>query len=241
MKKLITLTVLFISISSISQTEIEIYNILLKNHVSDQGKIDYKGLEKNKKLLDIYLEYLVKTVPSNKWSTDKARAFWLNAYNAYTLKLIIDNYPLKKITDIKKDGKNAWQLPIANIGRYNYTLDHIEHKVLRKWHYDARLHAGLNACATSGPRFPNFAFTEKNIDEKLEVLMKDFINDSSKNKISTEKLELSKVFEWYTKDFTQKGSLINYINKYAKTKANNDAQISYLEYDWTLNDNVIHP
>ncbi len=235
MRKIIILfSLLFISIQSQSQTDV--FNALLKTYVSSEGEIDYKGLRKNRALLDIYLKHLEKTVPGKKWSASKAKAFWVNAYNAYTIKLILDSYPLKKITDIKRKGRNAWKIPFAVIGKKTYSLDYIEHKILRRWHDDPRVHVALNAASKSGPKFPNYAFTTKNINSKLEALMKDFINDSSKNKISLTKVEVSKMFEWYQEDFTIKQSLIDYINRYSDIQANDNAEVVYLAYDWNLNE-----
>lgn len=234
MRKIITLfCLLFISIQSQSQTDV--FNALLKTYVTPQGDVDYKGLRKNRALLDLYLKDLKKTVPGKKWSASKAKAFWINAYNAYTIKLILDSYPLKKITDIKRKGRNAWKIPFAVIGNKTYSLDYIEHKILRRWHDDPRIHVAINAASKSGPRFANFAFTAKNIESKLESLMKGFINDPTKNKITLNKVEVSKMFEWYQEDFTIKHSLVDYINKYSDTQVNDDAEVVYLNYNWDLN------
>jgi len=232
-KTIILFSLLFISMQSQSQTDV--FNALLKTYVSSQGNVDYKGLRKNRALLDLYLKHLEKTVPGKKWSASKAKAFWINAYNAYTIKLILDSYPLKKITDIKRKGRNAWKIPFAVIGKKTYSLDYIEHKILRRWHDDPRIHVAINAASKSGPRFANFAFTTKNIETKLDVLMKQFINDSTKNKISSGKVEVSKIFEWYQEDFTIKHSLVDYLNKYSNTKVNDGAEIVYMVYDWNLN------
>jgi hypothetical protein len=234
MRKIIILfSLLFISIQSQSQTDV--FNALLKTYVSSEGNVDYKGLRKNRALLDLYLKHLEKTVPGKKWSASKAKSFWINAYNAYTIKLILDSYPLKKITDIKRKGRNAWKIPFAVIGKKTYSLDYIEHKILRRWHDDARIHVAINAASKSGPRFANFAFTSKNIEPMLELLMKEFINDATKNKISSAKVEVSKMFEWYQEDFTLEQSLVDYINKYSDTQVNDGAEVVYLEYDWNLN------
>ncbi|MFL0062895.1 DUF547 domain-containing protein [Tenacibaculum maritimum] len=234
MKKTLTLfSLLFIAVNIQAQTDV--FNALLKTYVDAKGNIDYKGLRKNSALLDLYLGHLEKTVPGRKWSSNKAKAFWINAYNAYSIKIILDSYPLKTVTAIKRKGKNAWKIPFAIIGKKTYSLDYIEHKILRRWHDDPRIHVAINAASVSGPRFVNFAFTAKNIEGELEKLMSEFINDPAKNKITLEKIEVSKVFEWYQEDFTSQNSLVDYINKYSKTKVNDNATVTYLEYDWNLN------
>ena len=232
-KTIILFCLLFISIQSEAQTDV--FNALLKTYVSKEGNVDYKGLRKNRALLDLYLKHLEKTVPGKKWSATKAKAFWINAYNAYTIKLILDSYPLKKITDIKRKGRNAWKIPFAVIGKKTYSLDYIEHKILRRWHDDPRIHVAINAASKSGPRFANYAFTTKNIETKLEALMKEFINDTTKNKIASGKIEVSKMFEWYQEDFTIKHSLVDYINKYSDIQVNDGAEVVYMEYNWDLN------
>ena len=235
MKKLLLITLLFFGALQV-QSQTTVLNALLSTYVDASGNVDYKGLRKNRAILDVYLNDLEKTVPGKKWSSDKAKAFWMNVYNAYTIKLVLESYPLKKITDIKRKGKNAWKIPFAKVGGQIYSLDYIEHKILRRWHDDPRIHVGINAASKSGPKFINFVFTEKNVNKKLEQLMKGFINDATKNKIAASKVELSKMFEWYKEDFTYNIALIDYINKYSKTKINDNAEVLYLEYDWALND-----
>lgn len=235
MKKLLIIALLFFGTLQ-TKAQSPIFDALLKSYVDNNGNVDYKGLRKSKPVLQVYLDDLEKNIPGKKWSSNKAKAFWINVYNAYAIKLILESYPLKKITDIKRNGKNAWKIPIAKVGGQVYSLDFIEHKILRRWHDDPRIHVGLNSASKSGPKFVNFIFTEKNIDTKLNLLMTNFINDSTKNKISSDKVQISKVFEWYKEDFTYKTKLIEYLNKYSTSKANDNAQISYLDYDWSLND-----
>ena len=237
MKKLLLIALLFFGALQM-QSQASVFDALLKTYVDKDGNVDYKGLRKNRAVLDVYLKDLEKTIPGKKWSSNKAKAFWMNVYNAYTIKLILESYPLKKITDIKRKGKSAWKIPFAKVGGQTYSLDYIEHKILRRWHDDPRIHVGINAASKSGPKFINFVFTEKNVDQKLNKLMKNFINDATKNKITINKLEISKVFEWYKEDFTYKTTLIEFINLYSKVKVSDDAEVIYKEYDWTLNDTI---
>jgi len=94
-----------------------------------------------------------------------------------------------------------------------------------------------NCAATSSPKLWNRAYTKRNITRALEEKTIEYINDPTKNRITNDKVSLSKVFEWYEKDF-EKGDIKSYINKYAKTKINKKAKIAYLEYDWSLNEKV---
>ena len=233
MRKIVTL-ILTIALTNVYAQTSE-FNSLLQSHVTETGFVDYKSLKKNEAKLDAYLGYLNSTSPAKDWSADKEKAFWINVYNAYTLKIILDNYPLKSITNINNDGKTAWKTSFVKAGGKTYTLDHVEHEILRKKFKDPRIHVGVNCASGSCPKLGNMAFTEANIDSELERLMKEFINDSSRNKLSAKKVEISEIFNWFKGDFTANGSVIDYINKYADSPVNKKAKIKYLTYDWSLN------
>ena len=235
MKKIL---LVFIIIQTFSKTHAQttIFNDLLQKHVTNEGVVDYKKFNGPK--LKKYLNYLEETTVDVSWSNNKKKAFWINAYNAYTIYLIIhalNTEKIKSITDIKKEGKTAWKIPFVNVGGIKYSLDYIEHEILRKTLFDPRIHVGVNCASGSCPKLGNTAFTEENIEATLAQLMKDFINDTSRNKISKKKVQISSIFNWFQKDFTNNSSLIDYLNKYSETKINSNAKISYLKYDWSLN------
>jgi hypothetical protein len=234
MKPLFTIIFSLLLIISI-QAQTETYNELLQKHVDKNGNVDYKTFKSEESKLATFISYLEKTTPTKDWSANKTKAFWINAYNAYTLQLILKKYPLKSIISVKKKGKDAWNIPFAKVGGKTYTLNHIEHEILRKDFNDPRIHVGVNCASGSCPQLGNFAFTENNIESELERLMKIFINDSTRNKITEKKIHLSKIFDWFKGDFTKKGSLIEYLNKYSTTKISKKAKIRFLEYDWSLN------
>ena len=229
--------IVLIAIFTLSQVNAQtsIYNNLLQKHVTDNGIVDYKSFKADEAKLDTYISYLEQTTPASSWSENKQKAFWINAYNAYTIKLILENYPLKSIMDIKQDGKTAWKISFAKVGGKTYTLDHIEHEILRKNLFDPRIHVGVNCASVSCPKLGNVAFTEENVHANLDELMKEFINDSSRNKITNNKVQISSIFDWFKEDFTKNGSVIDYLNKYSNTEINPNAKISYLKYDWSLN------
>jgi hypothetical protein len=220
-------------VSSNAQTTT--YNSLLQKHVDKQGNVDYKGLKTDEAKLDMYMEYLAATSPDKTWSVNKQKAFWINAYNAYTLKIILENYPLKSITKIKKKGKTAWKIPFVEVGNKLYTLDHIEHKILRKNLFDPKIHVGVNCASISCPKLSNIAFTEENIEAELTRLMNDFVNDPSKNKLSKKKVQISSIFDWFKEDFTKNNSVVDYLNTFSEIEINSNAKINYLKYDWSLN------
>ena len=217
------------------QAQTSIFDSLLQKNVDKTGRVDYQSLKNNETLLDNYLAYIQNNEPTKDWSSNKKKAFWINTYNAYTIKIILNNYPLKSIRDIKIDGKTAWKIPFVKVGQKRYTLDQIEHEILRKKFNDPRIHVGINCASVSCPRLWDFAFTEDNIASSLDNLMKVFINDTTRNKISKNNVALSEIFNWFSKDFIKNGTIINYLNTYAAIKISEKASIKYLTYDWSLN------
>ena len=235
MKKALILSLVFFAIIQ-AKAQTSLFNDLLQKHVSDNGIVDYKSFKADELKLDSYLSYLEKTTPKNSWSENKQKAFWINAYNAYTIKLILEHYPLKSIMDIKKDGKTAWKIPFAKVGGKTYTLDFIEHQILRKKFFDPKIHVGVNCASGSCPKLGNKAFTEENVETELTQLMKDFVNDVSRNKLSKKKIQISSIFDWFKEDFTKNGSLIDYLNQYSEVEIKANAKINYLTYNWALNE-----
>ncbi|MBQ4820838.1 DUF547 domain-containing protein [Aquimarina sp. MMG016] len=207
------------------------WDVLLQKHVTPEGNVSYKGFIKDKALLRTYLKSLENTTPAETWSKEDKLAYWMNVYNAFTIKLIINNYPVKSIKNIK----DPWDLRFFKIGSKWYTLNDIEHRILRKME-DPRIHFGINCASFSCPPLLNKAFTAENVDQELEKLAITFINDPKRNTLTTDKVQLSKIFSWFSKDFKTEGSLIDFLNKYAKVTVNQNAQKSYKKYNWTLNE-----
>lgn len=218
------------------------WNELLQQHVSKTGEVNYKGFIKDKAKLQRYLNAISNTPPDKKtWTKEEQLAYWINAYNAYTVKLIIDNYPLKSIQDLhptlKVPGVNTvWHKKFFQIGGQEASLDEIEHKILRKEFNEPRIHFAINCASFSCPPLRNEAFIASKLNKQLDEMAKAFINDPKRNKISSDKAELSQIFNWFKGDFTKKGSLIDFLNKYSKTKIKPNAKIDYMDYDWSLNE-----
>lgn len=204
---------------------------LLNNFVDENGNVDYLGFKKESETLNRYLEQLGNNTVNENWSREKKLAYYINLYNAATVKLILDNYPLASITDINKPWDKAW----IKYGGELISLGEIEHKILRKMN-EPRIHFVINCASYSCPKLLNEAYTEGKLDKQLDEATKDFVNDPSRNIISENKAELSKIFKWYKKDFENNGSLIVYLNQYLKSSINPDAKIEYLKYNWSLNE-----
>ncbi|WP_452225053.1 DUF547 domain-containing protein [Lacinutrix chionoecetis] len=207
------------------------FNTLLKKHVAKNGDVDYKGFKNDAEKLNSYIAYLEQQTPSENWSVETQLAYFINVYNANTVKLIIDNYPTKSIKDIDK----PWLKNRFTIGGKEFSLAGLENGILRKMN-EPRIHFAINCASASCPKLLDVAYTEKNVMELMERATKEFINNSAKNELSTNKAKISEIFKWYKSDFTENGTVLDYINKYSDTKVNPNTEIQYIDYDWSLNE-----
>ncbi|MEY3368504.1 MAG: hypothetical protein RI973_1659 [Bacteroidota bacterium] len=208
-----------------------IWDALLRKYVNSKGQINYKGLKKEQQKLQSYLSLLQNAPPQGNWSRAEKMTYWINAYNAFTVKLILDNYPLTSI--MKLDNGKTWDVKRIRIGNVNYSLNDIEHEQIRKQFKDARIHFAVNCAAKSCPPLLNRAWTATNLEADLENQTRAFVNDPRANQISAKQASLSKIFEWYATDF---GNLTDFLNRYSKVKISGKTSIRYMEYDWSLNE-----
>lgn len=215
---------------------------LLKANVSSSGIVDYKGFVKDKAKLEQYLKLISENAPDRKtWSKQEQLAYWINAYNAFTVKLIVDNYPVKSIRDLGPSLKiplikDVWHYKFFKIGGVESSLDEIEHSILRKEFEEPRIHFAVNCASVSCPPLLNEAFMASKLEAQLDKVARGFINDSSRNKITADNAQISSIFSWFKGDFTKKGSLIDFLNLYSKVKIKPSAKISHLDYNWNLNE-----
>lgn len=215
------------------------WTMLLKKYVNKNGDVNYKGFIKDSLALNTYLNLLSANEPEITSTKNEKFAYWINAYNAFTVKLIIQNYPLKSIKDLGSTATNnsPWDKKFFTIGKKLMTLNIIEHEILRKEFNDPRLHFAINCASYSCPKLLNSAFEASTLHKQLDKSAVDFINDSTKNIITPNALILSSILNWYGTDFTKTGiSKIDFLNKYSKTKINNTASVEYLKYNWLLNE-----
>ncbi|MBV1925412.1 MAG: DUF547 domain-containing protein [Dokdonia sp.] len=206
------------------------FNQLLFKNVSLAGNVNYDAIKRDWKSLRAYIKALGQNIPTDSWSTNDKLAYWMNAYNAMTVDLILRNYPLSSIKDIK----DPWDQRLWKLGDKWYNLNEIEHQILRKMG-DPRIHFGINCASFSCPPLLNEAFTAQDVDAQLDKLSRTFVNDTQRNTITTNSIEVSKIFTWFAKDFKTNGSLIDFLNKYSDTPISQKAKKRYKEYDWTLN------
>lgn len=232
---LILLTSCILTSPIAAQTDHTNWNSLLQKHVSPEGKVNYNGFLSEKNKLNQYLTKLTLDSPTGN-SSDKL-AHWINAYNAYTVKLIIDHYPIASIKDIaaKVGSATPWDYAFANVGGQTYTLNQIEHEIIRSKFNEPLIHFAVNCAAKSCPILRNEAYKGSKLKTQLNEQAKIFLSDSSKNKIMPNRAQISQIFNWFKDDFTKDGSLVSFLNIYSNTKLKESAHFTFIEYEWTLN------
>ena len=239
---IILVSLLGFSLYAQSEVSHKPFDEILQKYVNEEGMVDYKGIKSERSKLKNYLSHLEKNAPQNSWSDDQKLAFWINAYNAYTIELILTHYPVASIKDIGSTIKipfvsTAWDIKFINIGGEEYDLNNIEHGIIRKEFDEPRIHFALVCAAVSCPKLQNNAYFPETLDEQLAKAATDFLADPEKNEFkNAKKATLSKIFNWYGGDFNNEGTLIEYINKYAPTKLERNARIDWKDYDWALNE-----
>lgn len=230
------------------------YNELLQKHVVvyDEGRrsvVDYAGLQQDEPALNAYLQDLadVSVDHYRSWSEDQQLAFLINAYNAFTLELIVDHYESfasgerESIRDLGGLFYSAWEREVVDLLGRMRTLDWLEHKTIRVYFDEPRIHAALVCAAMSCPKLRAEAYTASTLDVQLDDQMRTFLSDRSKSGIDEQGLYLSRIFDWYKGDF---GDLRTYMRQYADALADDRAErealagairIRFTDYDWRLN------
>ncbi|WP_375584501.1 DUF547 domain-containing protein [Cyclobacterium xiamenense] len=220
----------------------DLWDDLLRKCVDEDGIVNYPGFIADSAQLNDYLQLLAQNPPDREtWSQEEQLAYWINAYNAFTVKLIIDHYPVKSIRDIGPSLEiplvnTVWHLEFFEIGGKPASLDEIEHKILRKEFAEPRIHFAINCASVSCPKLLNRAFTAEKLENQLEYVAREFINDPSRNQIGVQRAEISPIFSWFKEDFTRTGSLADFLNRYARTELKPTTKIRFADYDWRLNE-----
>jgi hypothetical protein len=225
-----------------------------------QTRVDYAQLFKQPEPLNQYLAQLssVKQSEYQLWTGDEQLSFLINAYNGFTLQLIIQNYTkfqtgkVESIKDLGSFFSSPWKQSFFTLLGEKRNLDNIEHDMIRVWFERPRIHAALVCAAVSCPPLRNQAFVADKLDQQLGDQMSQFLSDDQRNtiKISENRVYLSSIFKWYGEDFEkgQQGfnTIKDLIKVYQADMANDPQQLTwlkkqsyetrYLDYDWRLND-----
>ena len=206
---------------------------VLSTYVAEDGNVNYAGLKADRTKLDSYLKMLKNNAPTDDWKVEQQLEYYINLYNAATLRLIIDNDIPGSIKDIG-GLTGPWLKDVVEIGDKTLNLASLEKAILQKMG-EPRIHFAINCASESCPKLQNEPFLASTMEAQLEAATREFMA-SDKNKISRSKLELSSIFSWYEKDFTNTGMTIQqYVDKYTDTMVADNATITYKDYDWSLN------
>ena len=234
------------------------FDAVLKETVvwrGNQTRVDYKKLKKKRrKELNAYTDSLsnVTQAEYDSFTADEKLAFLINVYNAYTLKLIVDNYPLKSIKDLGSLFNSPWKKKFFKLFGKKTSLDKVEHGMIRQDFKEPRIHFAVNCASIGCPPLADEAFTAKKLDSQLEIMTKKFFTDPERNLFRPKKgkLKLSKILDWYEDDFLDylesKGKPRD-IRLYVAPYMSQDIQlqnsiksksvrVSHFGYDWNLND-----
>lgn len=240
---LIIIVVLMVSLSMLTaQTQGDLHDgwdALLKKHVKE-GKVNYKGFMADRKLFNQYLHQL-NDADISSFSPQRKLAYWINAYNAFTVKLILLNYPVKGIRKISR----PWKQKIWKAAGQTVSLDHIEHGLLRKMN-EPRIHVAI-VCASIGcPDLMPYAYTASKLDQQLSDACRGFFASpkhfSIKGDGDTVTINISKIFKWFGGDFGKsKKERAHFMQKYVDEaaaqliKKGKSFKFKYTSYDWNLN------
>lgn len=212
-----------------------LYGDLLKKYVKD-GVVNYQGFKGEELKLDGYLRLLEQT-DTGTLSRNEQFAFYINAYNAWTIKLILSDYP--GIESIK-DFWRPWKKEICRIDGNVISLDDIEHNILRPRFNDPRVHFAVSCASKGCPPLRSEPYRGDELNQQLEEMTRAFLNDSERNRLEGETLYVSRIFKWFSGDFDN--DVVAFFLKYARPdlkaqiKARGkEIRVKYLDYDWSLN------
>lgn len=207
------------------------------------GLVDYDYVHVHRQELDAYLERVAQANLANL-DPDHLMALLLNAYNALTVRSILDAWPVESIRDV--DG--VWTEAKHTVGGQELTLDEIEHNLLRPFWKDPRIHFGVNCASMSCAPLPPWAFTGDQVDSQLEERTRAFLSSEDNVRIDGDALLVSKYFEWYGGDFTAEGwepraeTIPAFIARYTRPEvatfldeAEGEPPLVFMDYDWSLN------
>lgn len=220
------------------------FSKILGKHVNPSG-VNYAGLKQDSALLAAYLDTLSKVSKKSfdDFSKEQQMAFLINLYNAATLKLVVDHYPVKSIKDIGGVIKGPWKQDVVRLFGKLETLDHLENDLLRPNYKDPRIHFAINCASIGCPSLRNEAFQASVLNAQLDEQTRLFLKDTSKNRFDLQHktLYLSSIFDWFKSDFVEKsGSVEKFIARFvdAGDRAaieKGGLKIKYTDYSWSLN------
>ena len=198
-----------------------------------QTLVKYKEIDKED-LKSILSEFeAVSKKDFKAWSKNQKLAFWINAYNAYTIQLILKHYPVKSIKDIGSLFSTPWSKEFINLLGKEMSLDDIEHETIRKNFKEPLIHFAVNCASIGCPSLSQSAFVGERIREQLAAAEKHFLNNKNKNQLRGNVIFVSKIFKWFGDDFGGYEPMKAYFKRRLVFEVK---EIEYLDYNWNLNE-----
>ena len=218
----------------------ELWDEQLDTYVDADGWVDYDGWLRDTARLNAYLELLAGHHPNEaNWSDDERLAYWINAYNAYTVKILLDNWPQASIKDIKGGigfVNSIWDQEFITIEGQEYSLNNLEHGIIRPKFQDPRIHAAVNCASVSCPVLRGEAYVAERLDEQLDDQARRWFDGVRNDLSDPSAMKLSSIFKWYGGDFEwDGGSKAAFVERHAGVELPDDPDFEYLEYDWGIN------
>jgi hypothetical protein len=215
-------------------------------HADGVNRIAYgKVSDADRRRLDDYLSSL-SAVPISEFSRDEQRAYWINLYNALTVDVVLDHYPVDSIRDISISpgwfSVGPWKKKLIAIEGEDVSLDDIEHRILRPIWKDPRVHYAVNCASLGCPKLRRKAFTAANSEMLLDQGARDFINSAHGTTFdSGGRLYASSIYDWFQDDFGgNESGVVTHLRLYANpslaAKLDGVTDVYGFDYDWTLND-----
>lgn len=229
------------ALRNINQLDINPYDNLLSKYVDTQGRVNYRAWSAAKSDRDQLKAFLLQHsfVNPKTGSKDEKLALWINAYNALTLEGILREYPTTSIKNhvAKVFGYNIWDDLRLYVGGQAYSLNDIEHKILRKMD-EPRIHFAIVCASTGCPRLLNEAFRADALDAQLTTNAKYFFSVNTNFAVNGSTVYLSSILDWFGEDFgNDTPSVLRKISPWLPSTAAvpNNARVRYTDYDWSLN------
>jgi hypothetical protein len=235
--KLILLSIILTASSAVAfDHDYTAYGETLAKYV-EKGRVDYEGLMQDRATLDNLLSDCASVSFDEYQTFSRARqiAFVLNLYNAATLVLILDHYPVTSIKDIGGLFSSPWNKKIITLFDHTVGLGHIEYDILNSEFKDPRIHFALASASVSGPHLRNKPYLSATLEQQLTEAERDFLTARpDANSFSDNTLYLSPLFKWYAQDFESTGGVLQFVRTYFP-EINPDTKIVYNHFDWNLN------
>lgn len=225
------------------------FDVVLHRYVDERGLVDYTALQAHRGGLDRYMDliaaYSPDATPPLFPTRDDALAYWLNAYNAGVLRLVLEHYPIASVADVDwwlPDKMGFFVLPRLTFGGATYNLHDLLNDVIRERSRDPRIHFALNCGSRGCPHLPRYAFNGDVLAVQLDQSARNFVAEERNVRIDHDarRVYLSSIFKWYREDFGS--DLLAYIARYSSPERASELsraaayEIEFVPYDWRLND-----